>query len=844
MSPEDKGSTMDPYDNAGSGKAGEENSSLSARRARLRGSLSKAATPPDPYAVSALGEPPLPSTATLPDPASVPAVTPDSPQAPAIPDFLASDDAAAAPKNGGSLPQIPDQTPVASAPSASPSTTSPNLPSQTTPASSVDSLGADAVGAASAALSAAMNAVPKSEDRGSSPLSTLDSLVPKAGKGASKSLPNLSQAITESKENQPSYSFGLEELADSIPSTPTPVVAAATSITAPISDPSSAEGFSTMPQSGNEPVSTLESSIAAASPGNAKNGTKNGSSSTKKSTLVDELALPAAASVAAAKAAADTQTASASSSGSAANSPMSSSYDFQQQMAAVSSNLSSFSSLSPVNLGAPAPVSDLAQEILTNIDQGLNACAMNLASIQKLAGEQTETMKSLSETMQNQTFAEINLTLNSLMDSLSAALEPMKAVGELVPAIDQLVQSLEAKHEGQSDSDRMSPEQLVMSLADQLSAGLIDPWTFKSAYMAVYPEDHPADLLHRLVDLLGTQKLSGELFRAAYDAVQGAEAPPRSRSNSSEDGGNRGVQDEAVFAEIDKMRQSQDELMQRFEQREREMETMLNSKESELEEQKLLLGSRWEEFNSRYDELSETLSKRDELLEVREQELSRKDSENANLKAQLEELRDQTKEMVTDFQRQMVESNVKAAEAQAQVQAHAQAQAQAQAAPRPQSFFDVAPAQPVAPSLFDAAPPKPLDLPVAQQQQQQMEAPTPPGAPPSAPSQAPAPAPAPPPAPMPAPMPAPPPPPPPPPPSPPEPSPDQAIPRAPATTPFMSGAGSYGSGVRAQVFEVIVRQALAGAPWREICAGPMQVNNITPDEVESEVKRRQALLKK
>jgi hypothetical protein len=74
---------------------------------------------------------------------------------------------------------------------------------------------------------------------------------------------------------------------------------------------------------------------------------------------------------------------------------------------------------------------------------------------------------------------------------------------------------------------------------------------------------------------------------------------------------------------------------------------------------------------------------------------------------------------------------------------------------------------------------------------------------------------------------------------------NQAVPRPAApTTPFVSGAGSYGSGVRAQVFEVIVRQALAGAPWREICAGPMQVNNISPEEVETEVKRRQALLKK
>jgi hypothetical protein len=64
------------------------------------------------------------------------------------------------------------------------------------------------------------------------------------------------------------------------------------------------------------------------------------------------------------------------------------------------------------------------------------------------------------------------------------------------------------------------------------------------------------------------------------------------------------------------------------------------------------------------------------------------------------------------------------------------------------------------------------------------------------------------------------------------------------TASFVSAAGSYGSGVRAQVFEVIVRQALAGAHWREICAVPMQINNISPEEVESEVKRRQALLKK
>jgi hypothetical protein len=50
---------------------------------------------------------------------------------------------------------------------------------------------------------------------------------------------------------------------------------------------------------------------------------------------------------------------------------------------------------------------------------------------------------------------------------------------------------------------------------------------------------------------------------------------------------------------------------------------------------------------------------------------------------------------------------------------------------------------------------------------------------------------------------------------------------------------SYGEGVRSQVFEVIVRQAIAGAPWREICAGPMEVNGIRPEEIEEEVARRQ-----
>ena len=50
--------------------------------------------------------------------------------------------------------------------------------------------------------------------------------------------------------------------------------------------------------------------------------------------------------------------------------------------------------------------------------------------------------------------------------------------------------------------------------------------------------------------------------------------------------------------------------------------------------------------------------------------------------------------------------------------------------------------------------------------------------------------------------------------------------------------GNYGAGVRSQVLEVVVRQAIAGAPWREICAGPMKVNNISEQDVEEILRKR------
>ncbi len=43
---------------------------------------------------------------------------------------------------------------------------------------------------------------------------------------------------------------------------------------------------------------------------------------------------------------------------------------------------------------------------------------------------------------------------------------------------------------------------------------------------------------------------------------------------------------------------------------------------------------------------------------------------------------------------------------------------------------------------------------------------------------------------------------------------------------------------RRLMLEVIVKQALIGADWRQLCAGVMQVNGITPEEVEAELSAR------
>jgi hypothetical protein len=488
-----------------------------------------------------------------------------------------------------------------------------------------------------------------------------------------------------------------------------------------------------------------------------------------------------------------------------------------------------------------------ALELLTNIDQAMSACATNLAALQKIAGEQTDVLKTLGDTLQNQTLFEIGLNLNSLTDSLSAALEPMKAVGELVPAIDQLVVAMEAREAG---SEKVSPDQLVTNLADQLSTGQIDPWTFKCAYTAVFPDDHPADLLRRLVELLGTQRLSGDLFRAAYEAVQAAEPPPRpaGSSNRGDEGARvetvvQVVQDEEIKKQLEELRSVNEQLRASLVEREGEFEQLLAAKDeelqhkdAELQEIQELLNNRYNEFQTRYEEVTEALNKREEeyqaLIENKDISLREKESEAKLLREQMEELRSQTEDMVKELSKQMTDVKI------AKEAASPNPMQPAKPSP-PASFFDTAPQQPRSASLFDAAPDKPLFAPEPE--------PAPQPAPqPVAPQPQPQPV---------APQPA----------MQPQPQPVVPQPMAPTPAPITparitstipvqsgpstggfagSGTGSYGHGVRAQVFEVIVRQALAGAPWREICAGPMQVNNITPDEVESEVKRRQAMLNK
>jgi len=467
-------------------------------------------------------------------------------------------------------------------------------------------------------------------------------------------------------------------------------------------------------------------------------------------------------------------------------------------------------------------------EILGHIDQALNSCASHLASLQKVATKQIDELRVIADTLQHPSAPEGGLNINTLMESLTAAIEPMKAIGELVPALDRLV-SVSSLKEESTTRTKLNEQQLILSLAEQLAAGTIDASTFKAACQAIFPDYDLNGLLHQLSELLGEQQLSGELFQISFAALQSGgqqTLPPFNPADTS-----------AAIPSWDYTEEQADgssemsETQSSFSEREAQLERALQEKEREFEEFKEQLDQRWQQLNGAYEELRVTLDNRETVLQSKEEELSEKiaelaarDSENKQLRAQMEELRDQTKEMVADLQKQL---------AQKHAEEKAMRTAKTKAAASQPGFFELfSTAQPqieseqnetgiadnainsttVQPTNANIKPSNP-QLTVANPNsfehatgapQVAQQAPT---------HQAPTPAPA-----------------------------HSGF--ASPTSSFVSSAGSYGSGVRAQVFEVIVRQALAGAHWREICAVPMQINNISPEEVELEVKRRQALLKK
>ncbi len=482
--------------------------------------------------------------------------------------------------------------------------------------------------------------------------------------------------------------------------------------------------------------------------------------------------------------------------------------------------------------------------LLNNIDHALNSCADHLASLQKVAGKQIDELKVITDTLQNRTFADVSAGLNTLMESLTAAIEPMKAIGELVPVLDRLVSVTEAK-EHSSVKTPATNEELAINLIHQLVAGNIDPLTFKAAYKAIFAEDDVTILVHRLGELLGGQQLSGELFQAAYQALQLEPAKVSTVPTTQIESVDQAYEEEAS---VDDSKEMKSEL--RNLEKEEELARQLAAKEEELESIRVQLDSQWKELVVECEELRSALQSREDILKDKESELHKKlselaakDSENQQLRAQMEQLRDETKAMMTDLQKQLAQQQ-KAQQQQAQKQEEEKSaakvsKAQAQSLQPQPGFFDFVGTSSQTDDLFAAgAKSSPMfaheQTPISQSEAETANVPI--VEPASAKNAAP----------------------------------DAldgtqeiktgegfstvqnvAAPRMPMSdkqanqsASFVSAVGSYGSGVRAQVFEVIVRQALAGTQWREICAVPMQSNNISPDEVEAEVKRRQALLKK
>ncbi len=58
---------------------------------------------------------------------------------------------------------------------------------------------------------------------------------------------------------------------------------------------------------------------------------------------------------------------------------------------------------------------------------------------------------------------------------------------------------------------------------------------------------------------------------------------------------------------------------------------------------------------------------------------------------------------------------------------------------------------------------------------------------------------------------------------------------------MLHGSPASLESLRQAVFDIVVKQAVAGAPWKDLCRGPMEINGITEAEIEAEVGRRKAL---
>lgn len=101
----------------------------------------------------------------------------------------------------------------------------------------------------------------------------------------------------------------------------------------------------------------------------------------------------------------------------------------------------------------------------------------------------------------------------------------------------------------------------------------------------MFPLGTPCRSFAQPVDLLGTQRISGEFFRAAYDAVQAAEPPkPVYNFAAAAPTGDRTVQDEAVMQQLEALRLANEQLKERMDQREMEFAELLQSKETEVSE--------------------------------------------------------------------------------------------------------------------------------------------------------------------------------------------------------------------------------------------------------------------